>query len=243
MLTGDKSKSRESFIFYDSMLAALLEIGEHEAYEFIIAIKNYRSGLEVKFDQPIKQALWLATFKRQFDRDNKRYEETCKSRQENGRLGGRPRKANGFSENLEKANGFSENQKKAKKADTDSDYDSDSEEKENPLKGAKERFSLTRSKGKSSFVPPTIEEVGAYCWENGYDVDPEQFVDFYQSKGWKIGKSPMKDWQAAVRTWVRRDNAKNEDDETPDVFRRLDAKEQDSGDVDPDEAIRRMQGL
>ena len=179
----------------------------------------------MKFDQPIKQALWLATFKRQFDRDNKRYEETCKSRQENGRLGGRPRKANGFSENLKKAkkangfsenlkkakkaNGFSENLKKAKKADTDTDTDtdSDSEEKENPLKGVKEKlFSFTRSKGKSSFVPPTIEEVKGYCQEKGYDVDPEQFVDFYQSKGWKIGKSPMKDWQAAVRTWVKRDN-------------------------------------
>ena len=123
---------KDSFIMYDSMLETLAEIGEHDAYEFIVAIKKYRSGVEVKFDQPLKQALWI-TFKGQFDRDNERYEKTCKARQESGRLGGRPRKANGFSENqkkAKKANGFSENQKKAKKADTDTVSDTVSDIKE-----------------------------------------------------------------------------------------------------------------
>lgn len=50
---------------------------------------------------------------------------------------------------------------------------------------------------------PTAEEVRAYCQERKNKVDPEQFVDFYASKGWMIGKNPMKDWKAAVRTWER----------------------------------------
>lgn len=53
------------------------------------------------------------------------------------------------------------------------------------------------------FVKPSVEEVRAYCQARGNAVDPEEFVDFYESKGWVIGKSPMKSWQAAVRTWEK----------------------------------------
>lgn len=58
------------------------------------------------------------------------------------------------------------------------------------------------------FTPPTIDEVRAYIREKGYQVDAEAFVDFYTSKGWKVGRDPMKDWKAAVRTWARRDAPK-----------------------------------
>ncbi len=51
------------------------------------------------------------------------------------------------------------------------------------------------------FVPPTVEEVADYCRERQNGIDPEAFVDFYMGKGWLVGKSPMKDWRAAVRTW------------------------------------------
>lgn len=59
------------------------------------------------------------------------------------------------------------------------------------------------SKRRKVFKKPSIEEVQAYCEERGNSVDPESFVDFYESKGWVVGKSPMKDWKAAVRTWER----------------------------------------
>lgn len=53
------------------------------------------------------------------------------------------------------------------------------------------------------FIPPTVDEVAAYCQERGNGLDPEAFVDFYASKGWMVGKNPMRDWKAAVRTWER----------------------------------------
>ena len=53
------------------------------------------------------------------------------------------------------------------------------------------------------FAPPTLEEVKAYCRERGNNVDPERWMDFYQSKGWMVGKNKMKDWKAAVRTWEK----------------------------------------
>lgn len=51
------------------------------------------------------------------------------------------------------------------------------------------------------FTPPTDEEVAAYVAEKGYHFNPAQFVPHYQSKGWKVGSQPMKDWRAACRTW------------------------------------------
>lgn len=55
------------------------------------------------------------------------------------------------------------------------------------------------------FVPPTVEEVRQYCRDNDYSVDAQRFVDFYECKGWMVGKNKMKNWKAAVRTWVKKD--------------------------------------
>lgn len=67
----------------------------------------------------------------------------------------------------------------------------------------KETLSKESAKKSLRFSPPTPEQVKEYCSEKGYQVDAERFVDFYASKGWVVGKSPMKDWKAAVRTWAR----------------------------------------
>ena len=60
-------------------------------------------------------------------------------------------------------------------------------------------------KGSSRFQKPTIEEIRQYCLEKGYNVDAEQFFNFYESKGWVVGKAPMKNWRAAVSTWNKRE--------------------------------------
>ena len=51
------------------------------------------------------------------------------------------------------------------------------------------------------FIPPSVPEVTAYAKSIGFDIDGDKFYDFYQAKGWMIGKNKMRDWQAAVRTW------------------------------------------
>lgn len=63
------------------------------------------------------------------------------------------------------------------------------------------------SKDKKRFMPPTVDDVRSYCKERKNDVDPERFIDFYASKGWKVGNQPMKDWKACVRTWERSSRA------------------------------------
>ena len=60
---------------------------------------------------------------------------------------------------------------------------------------------------KARFAPPTAAQVEAFCTENKIrSVDAKRFVDFYASKGWKVGNTPMKDWHAAVRNWAGRDS-------------------------------------
>ena len=67
------------------------------------------------------------------------------------------------------------------------------------------------------FVKPTFEEVDAYCCQRNNSVDAQAFIDFYESKGWKVGNTPMKDWKAAVRTWERGNqrNANNKQTKQP----------------------------
>lgn len=55
------------------------------------------------------------------------------------------------------------------------------------------------------FVPPTVQDVAEYCRGKGYAVNAERFVDYYTANGWKVGKNPMKDWKAAVRTWTAKE--------------------------------------
>lgn len=62
---------------------------------------------------------------------------------------------------------------------------------------------ISKKKNSSKFIPPTFEEVTEYCSARNNTVNPQAFIDFYESKGWMIGKNKMKDWKAAVRTWER----------------------------------------
>jgi len=63
---------------------------------------------------------------------------------------------------------------------------------------------LTDSNKKAFFKKPTLDEVKNYCILRKNNIDAEAYMDFYESKGWQIGKEIMKDWKAAVRTWERR---------------------------------------
>lgn len=60
-----------------------------------------------------------------------------------------------------------------------------------------------RGKTAKRFVPPTADEVSIYCKERKNLVDAERFVNFYEAKGWMVGKNKMRDWKAAVRTWEK----------------------------------------
>ena len=84
--------------------------------------------------------------------------------------------------------------------DTDTDTKTDTKTKTNTLPSIEGEL----------FAPPTAEEVASYAKELGSSVYPERFVDYYASKGWKIGNAPMEDWRAAFRNWAREEQKRSQ---------------------------------
>lgn len=68
-----------------------------------------------------------------------------------------------------------------------------------------------RKKSERNIIPPTRDMVEAYISEQGYNVNADAFMDYYNSNGWHVGRNKMKDWQAAVRTWEKRNTPKEQD--------------------------------
>lgn len=62
---------------------------------------------------------------------------------------------------------------------------------------------------RKNFVKPTVEEIAAFCKEKNYNINAQQFFNYYESNGWKIGRNAMKSWQAAVQNWNMRDKTNN----------------------------------
>ena len=96
-----------------------------------------------------------------------------------------------------------------------------------------EKDSVGETPTPTRFTPPTVQEVQAYCAEKGYRVDAERFVDYYTSNGWMVGRNHMKDWRAAVRTWVRKDG--KEERKTNNIFLQIleDENGQDTDSFNP----------
>ena len=88
---------------------------------------------------------------------------------------------------------------------TDSIKDSDQDSHTTQTRMIKKEKNVKKEKKDNSrFAPPTLEDIRAYCTERKNDIDPEAFISYYESNGWKVGRNPMKDWKATVRTWERR---------------------------------------
>lgn len=98
---------------------------------------------------------------------------------------------------------------KSKSIDKDKDIDIDIEKDIENIK-RKDESKDSSKREKSKFLPPTLDEVIAYCNERNNGIDPEAFIDFYESKGWMIGKNKMKDWKAAIRTWEKHEGQKKQ---------------------------------
>ncbi|MCD8382816.1 MAG: helix-turn-helix domain-containing protein [Clostridiales bacterium] len=74
-----------------------------------------------------------------------------------------------------------------------------------PVRNTKDVRNTKAVRKGGAFAPPTAEQVRQYCAEHAYAIDPERFVDYYEARGWMLGKTGMKSWQAAVRNWSRRE--------------------------------------
>lgn len=196
---------KNSFVLQTRLNAIVAKLSERQAGILFKGILNYaENGVKANFDDGMVDVVFEMV-RQDMDYNANKYAETCAKRAIAGTLGGRPKKAKEskcFLVKAKKANGFFE-----KHNDVDNDVDVDNEllDKSNnnnppnisPLKVGKR------------FQKPTVEEIKAYCTERNNGIDAQSFFDFYESKGWKVGNTPMKDWRAAVRTWEQRKGVKN----------------------------------
>ena len=81
----------------------------------------------------------------------------------------------------------------------------------------------------NSFKKPTIEEIKNYCEERNNNINAETFYNFYESKGWYVGKNKMKDWKACIRTWEQKNKKENKE---PEWFNKKINKLQDNGEIE-----------
>ena len=128
---------------------------------------------------------------------------------ENGKKGGRPKKPEVLSSNVSPAMQTEADAEADAEAEAETESEADAEadtEREKEAEGELEAvIHPSGTAPRSHFSPPGTEEVRQYCLENGYNLDPERFIDYYTANGWCMGNTSMKDWKAAVRNWNRKE--------------------------------------
>lgn len=184
---------------YTDFAEAMEALSDAERGRLFMSMLQYASTGEAGTLSGAERFVWPIA-KQNIDRAQAELEK----RAENGRKGGRPKKATESEEKQKKAK---ESKKKQTKDNKDKDKDNDKENNIIPLSPNGDIPPKGGRPPEKRFVKPTVDEVRAYCAERGNRVDAQAFVDFYEAKGWKVGSSPMKDWKAAVRTWEQRDTA------------------------------------
>lgn len=188
----------ESFVFYRSFRDAIEEMSDADKLSTLLAICDYALyGIEPDLNGILPRAVFTVA---------RPSIDANKNRRENGGKGGRPSK---------KTNGFeNKNQRFSKTKSTETETETETESETVTETGENRADKPPRSR----FVPPSVDEVRAYCAERQNGVDADCFVDFYTANGWKQsrGKSIV-DWKAAVRTWEKRETMPKGGDEFADV--------------------------
>ena len=193
---------RKQFTWYRSYYDALKELPAEEFRDIVLAVCAYAldgeepelSGVARAIFTLIRPTLEVGRSKAE---NRSRAEQTLLSAEQTGN---RPEQTKNKPE---------QTQNKRKQTDNKPEQTRKEKEKEKEREKESENDSYCSPpppSGPKRFVPPTLAEVQSYVAERQSPVDPQGFIDFYASKGWMVGKTPMKDWKAACRnaeTWER----------------------------------------
>lgn len=188
---------KRSIVFYDSWGELISNLPDDMAGSLIKMICQYSFTGEVQASEDASIDAMFAMIRTKLDEDAEAYQETIRKRSEGGKKGMKSRWETVTQDNsvITKDNSvITPDNSVTKKITPITVSDSVSVS-----------VSDNNNKKSSRFAPPSLEEVKSYCQERNNGVNPETFIDFYASKGWKVGNQPMKDWKACVRTWERRD--------------------------------------
>lgn len=180
--------AREYFCAYHSYLGAMEQLTDEERGRLFTALLAYSQTGEPQQLSGNERFVFPA-MRDQIDRDSRKYASKCETQAQNARKRWDSTACNGIPQHAKYANEKEKTKAKEKE-----------KEKEN-IKGVPGGTPADKPPKTCAFVPPSVEEVRAYCLERGNGIDPQYFVDYYDSNGWMVGKTKMKDWKATVRRW------------------------------------------
>lgn len=191
---------RKQFTWYRSYYDALKELPAEEFRDIVLAVCAYAldgeepelSGVARSIFTLIRPTLEVGRSRAE---NRSRTEQTVLSAEQTGN---RPEQTKNKPE---------QTQNKRKQTDNKPEQTRKEKEKEREKESENDSYCSPPPPSRPKrFVPPTLAEVQSYVAERQSPVDPQGFIDFYASKGWMVGKTPMKDWKAACRnaeTWER----------------------------------------
>ena len=184
-------------------------INEHlppeECWQVAYALRQLLKGMEVNTDHMSPLARFaFSQMSEKVERDRQKYDQICERNRKNAQKSHARQTPASGTQSLPT--------KKETEKETETEKEKVSEkvsERERAQTGTHPHsaggFSASGKKDEP-FIPPTEEEVAAYASELGKRMDVRKFMDYNISKGWMVGSSPMRDWRAAVRNWLARDD-------------------------------------
>lgn len=204
------TSNKNSFVFYETFESVIEELPEEMQLKFYKYITQYGlHGIEPEVTG-IEKAIWTQI---QFAIDQA--QNRRKRAIENGNKGGRPNKTetknnpNETQKNqtiTENNPDITENNRSITQAKPNNNLNVNANANDNVNDNVKSKGTSCEvpSSKSSRFIPPTLAEVEAYCFTRNNSVNAQQFIDFYSSKNWYVGKNKMTDWRASVRLWESR---------------------------------------
>ena len=180
------AKDKKSFVLYCDIIHTIEQLTDEQAGHLFKHVLQYVNDMNPETDNVITK-IAFEPIKQQLKRDLVRYEKI--------------RERNALSARMRwDAHACERMPNDAKNADNDNDNDND----------INIVVDKNTKESKKRFMKPAANDVREYMAELKMDDMSQRFVDYYESNGWRVGKNPMKDWKAAVRTWNKQNKQKQQ---------------------------------
>lgn len=191
-----------------------------EVGELILALFAFAKRGEVEqFTGALKMAFTMMT--RTIARDSEKWEQECKNRSEAARKRWDKEKSKVLYNSIPGSTDYNTLYNSIPGSTSYADNSNQIIDNSNQIidnnikKGVSNETPPSKKSASKKFVKPKVEEIVEYIKEKEYGINAQQFYDFYESKGWKVGNTPMKDWKAAVRNWEQRRKERGIQPQTP----------------------------
>lgn len=200
---------KDNFVLYLSQYKSIQCLSLEDKGRLLDSLFYYLENEEEPNDLPPLVYMAFSFIRTQIDIDTNKYVQRCEKNKYNIRK-------RWEQSNTNDTNAYVRMQSNTNDTDKDTDKDKDKESTKVDIK-EESKDSKKESEKSTRFIPPSLSEVQSYVLEKSFSVNASNFIDFYESKGWMVGKNKMKDWKASVRTWQRKSSSTDPKTERPET--------------------------